>query len=106
MATAALATYNFASPITLWFGRSLTILILVVELVAFIHCATQRADAFPAVGNLSKGGWLALTGGALLFSLLVGFYSLFALLVVAASLVYLLDVRPALRDAVDGRGSW
>lgn len=106
MATAALATYNFAGPITFWFGRALFLAIIVVELVAFIHCATQRAEAFAAVGNLSKGGWLALTGGALLFSLLVGLFSLFALLVVAASLVYLLDVRPALRDAVDGHGSW
>jgi hypothetical protein len=106
MATAALATYNFAGPITLWIGRSLTIVILAVELLAFVHCATQRADAFAVVGNLSKGGWLALTGGVLLFSLLVGFFSLFALIVVAASLVYLLDVRPALRDAVDGHGSW
>jgi hypothetical protein len=28
------------------------------------------------------------------------------MIAVAAALVYLLDLRPALRDAVDGHGSW
>src|SRR5690349_4255614 len=85
---------------------TLAVIVLIVELYAVINCATQRADAFPAVGSLSKGGWLALTGGALLFTLLLGFFSIIGMIAVAAALVYLLDVRPALRDAVDGRGSW
>jgi hypothetical protein len=102
----ALTTTNFAYPITGWFQFGLNLVILVVELFAFVNCATQRADAFSAVGSVSKGGWLALTGGALLFTLLLGFISLFGMIAVAAALVYLLDVRPALRDAVDGHGPW
>jgi hypothetical protein len=105
MAT-ALATINFAYPITSWFQFALNVIILIVELFAFVNCATQRAEAFSAVGSISKGGWLALTGGALLFTLLLGFFSLFGMIAVAAALVYLLDVRPALRDAVDGHGPW
>jgi hypothetical protein len=101
-----MAATNFAYPITGWFQFGLNLVILVVELFAFVNCATQRADAFSAVGSVSKGGWLALTGGALLFSLLLGFISLFGMIAVAAALVYLLDVRPALRDAVDGHGPW
>jgi hypothetical protein len=102
----ALSATNFAYPITGWFQLGLNLVILVVELFAFVNCATQRADAFSAVGSISKGGWLALTGGALLFTLLLGFFSLFGMIAVAAALVYLLDIRPALRDAVDGHGPW
>ena len=96
----------FAIQLQVWFNVVLVIAILVVELVAFVNCATQRADAFSAVGSLSKGAWLALTGGALLFTLLIGFFSTLGIVAVAASLIYLLDLRPALRDAVDGPGPW
>ncbi len=86
----------------------------VVELFAFVHCVTRRKDAFLAVGSVPKIGWCALTGGAVAFSLLFfgttaftfSFVSMFALIALVIALVYLLDVRPALRDAVDGRGSW
>ena len=101
-----MATTNFAYPITGWFQVGLNLVILVVELFAFVNCMTQRADAFSAVGSISKGGWLALTGGALLFTGILGFFSLFGMIAVAAALVYLLDIRPALRDAVDGHGPW
>jgi Protein of unknown function (DUF2516) len=102
----ALAAINFAYPVTYWFQLTLNVVILVIELFAFVNCATQRADAFSTVSSISKGGWLALTGGALLFTLLLGFFSLFGMIAVAAALVYLLDIRPALRDAVDGHGPW
>jgi hypothetical protein len=65
------------------------------------------------VGGLSKGAWLAITTAALVFTLLFGgvggggvFGLFFATIGVAAALVYLLDIRPALRDAVDGSGPW
>ena len=80
---------------------------LLVDLVAFVNCLTQRADAFPVVGRIPKGGWLAINGGAILVTLLFGGAgSILGMVAIAASLVYLLDVRPALRDAVDGHGSW
>ncbi|HEX2357374.1 MAG TPA: DUF2516 family protein [Micromonosporaceae bacterium] len=86
----------------------LIIFALVVEAVAFVHCLTQRADAFPAIGTLPKGGWLALLGVALLFSLLAlqGGFLLFVMIGLAAAGVYLLDVRPGLRDVTDGHGPW
>jgi len=103
---AVLSVTNFVGPITGWVQRVLALIVLLVEIIAFVNCATQRADAFPAVGSLSKGAWLALIGGAALFSLLLGFFSMIGLVAVAAALIYLLDVRPALRDAVDGHGPW
>jgi hypothetical protein len=97
----------FAFIIQGWIDQGLWLVMLVVELVAFVNCLTQRAEAFPVVGNIPKGGWLLLTGGALFFTFFVGLlFPLIAMIAVAAALVFLLDVRPALRDAVDGHGSW
>ena len=86
------------------------VLFLVVEGWALVHCLTQRSDAFPVVGSLSKAGWLAILVGAILVTLVCGNpqfgLSMFGFIAVGAALIYLLDVRPALRDATDGSGSW
>lgn len=86
------------------------IVFVVVEVVAFVNCLTQRADAFPVVGSLSKNAWLAILGGSILLTLLCSLsasrISIFAFAAITATLIYLLDVRPALRDAADGSGSW
>jgi hypothetical protein len=80
---------------------------LVIEGVAFVHCLTQRADAFPAIGTLPKGAWLAIIGVTLLLTVLFfGPISLFGLVGIAAAAIYLLDVRIGLRDATDGHGPW
>jgi hypothetical protein len=97
---------DFAFPVEFWVDRALWLIVLVVELVAFVNCLTQRAEAFPVVGSIPKGGWLALTFAALFFTFFIGLFSILGMVTVAAALVYLLDVRPALRDAVDGHGSW
>jgi hypothetical protein len=85
----------------------LFIFALLIEVAAFGHCLIQRPDAFPAINTLPKGAWLAMIGGSLLVTLLtqspLGILGLIAITIAA---IYLLDVRPALRDAIDGRGSW
>ncbi|HKD96140.1 MAG TPA: DUF2516 family protein [Micromonosporaceae bacterium] len=102
-----------APTITGWINFVLLIVTVVVEVTAFVHCVSRKPDAFLAIGNIPKSGWVAMTGAALLFTVLIGAtafsFSPLALLGVIAlviALVYLLDVRPALRDAVDGRGNW
>jgi hypothetical protein len=86
---------------------ALTLVCLIIELFAFVNCFTQRADAFLVVGRIPKGGWLAMNGGALLVTVLFGSVrSFLGLIAVTIAAVYLLDLRPALRDAVDGQGSW
>ncbi len=78
-----------------------------LEAWAFVHCAIQRQDAFGAVGTLSKGLWLALIGGTLLLSLVFfQIMPLFTLIALTAALVYLLDIRPAIREITNGGGSW
>lgn len=78
----------------------------VIEVWAFIHCAIQRADAFTALGTLSKPMWLLLIGGMVLLSFVFSyiFGTLFALVALIAALVYLLDIRPAIKDLL--RGQW
>ncbi len=83
------------------------ILSLGLEAWAFVHCALQRPDAFGAVGTLSKGLWLGIIGGTLLLSMIFfAIVPLFTLIAITAALVYLLDVRPAIRDITNGGGSW
>jgi hypothetical protein len=102
----------FVGTVIQWLNGVLLIAILIIEIIAFVNCLTQRAEAFPVVGSISKGGWLAITGGAVFFTVVLGPlfgsgpFSIFGMIAVAAALVYLLDLRPALRDAVDGHGSW
>ncbi|WP_422772024.1 DUF2516 family protein [Plantactinospora sp. WMMC1484] len=85
----------------------LIVFALVVQGVALVHCITQRSDAFPAIGTLPKGAWIAILAVCLVLTLLL--YqpiNLFALIGIAAALIYLLDVRVGLRDLTDGKGFW
>ncbi|GAB7041753.1 MULTISPECIES: DUF2516 family protein [Catenuloplanes] len=81
-------------------------LALVVLGVSFVHCLTQRADGFPAIGTLPKGGWLAILGLCMVFCLLLSRQTIFQMIGIAAAMVYLLDVRVGLRDLSDGKGFW
>jgi hypothetical protein len=86
---------------------ALLVVALIIEAFAFINCLTQRSDAFGAIGTLSKGLWLALTGAALLVTVLSQYaLNLLGFIAITIAAVYLLDVRPALRDAADGPSSW
>ncbi|GAA3757340.1 DUF2516 family protein [Micromonospora maritima] len=102
----------YAAPIFAFEVRSVIELILlvfalVIQGVALVHAVTQRGDGFAALGTLPKGGWVAILAVCLLLTLLgFGPISLFGLIGIAAGLIYLLDVRPGLRDLHDGRGSW
>ena len=87
----------------------LLIMSLIVQAVALIHCLTQRGDGFQAIGTLPKGAWLAILAVCIILTLLGvggGATGLFGLIGVAAALIYLLDVRPGLRDLTDGKGFW
>jgi uncharacterized protein DUF2516 len=92
-----------------WIELALLVGVLVVEVVAFVTCARQRADAFAVVGPISKAGWLGILGGSTLLTYLcytLNFFLVVGAAAMAAALIFLLDVRPALRDAVEGSGPW
>jgi hypothetical protein len=87
----------------------LLVFALIIEGISLVHAVTQRSDAFPAIGTLPKGGWIAILAVCLVLTLLGvggGVLSIFGLVGIAAALIYLLDVRVGLRDLHDGRGFW
>ncbi|MFC7528152.1 DUF2516 family protein [Actinoplanes sp. GCM10030250] len=79
---------------------------LVVQAVALIHCLIQKGPGFQALGTLPKGAWAAIIGVCLLLTAVTRGYLLISMIGIAASLVYLLDVRPGLKDISDGKGFW
>jgi hypothetical protein len=88
-------------------GWTVLVLSLLVQGVALVHCMTQRSDAFPAIGTLPKGAWLAILAACLLLTVVFhGSSFFFSMIGVAAALIYLLDVRTGLRDLSDGKGFW
>jgi hypothetical protein len=108
----ALAATYFYADVAQFVTVAIQIVFVVIEIVALVNCITQRADAFPVVGSLSKNGWLAILTGSVLVTLVCGVFtsslliSFFAFIAITATGVYMLDVRPALREATDGSGNW
>jgi uncharacterized protein DUF2516 len=110
----------FAPTVVLYVSLVILAVTLVVEATAFVHCVTRRADAFPVVGRFPKAIWVLMTGGAVAFTVLSGFATvasgsggtfgiftgMIAMVAMVIALVYLLDVRPALRDVTQGGNNW
>jgi hypothetical protein len=77
----------------------LWILFGAVKLWAFIDVMRQPAQAFPAVGRLSKVFWVLILGVAMLTGLLPNFtLGLIGIAGLIAALVYLFDVRPRIAE--------
>lgn len=93
-----------------YFFLALTLAAFVVEAWALIDAITRPTAAFPAVGKLSKKLWLLILGvavviggyGAAYGASPVGFLSIAAFV---AGAVYLVDVRPKVKELGKGRGS-
>jgi hypothetical protein len=101
----------FAYQVKYYVELIITIALVVIEVAALINCLSQRADAFPVVGSLSKNAWLGILAASVLVTLVCGFVfgqtiSIFAFAAITAAAIYLLDVRPGLRDATNGSGGW
>ena len=86
-------------------NRVLLLIVVAVEIWALVHCLMQRAEAFTAAGKLSKGAWLGINVLAIFFTMVFGAIGILGLIAIIAALVYLLDVRPAVREISEGGGS-
>ena len=84
----------------------LSLAILVVQGWALIDCVMRPTKAFEAAGKLTKPVWLAITAIALVVGLLFGPLGILGLAGIVASIVYLVDVRPAVRQIQGGGDRW
>ncbi|MEU0159349.1 MULTISPECIES: DUF2516 family protein [Streptomyces] len=88
------------------FGTLLQLLylgMLVLAVVAFVFAATAREDAYRAADKKKKSFWLIILGVAVAVNLLIPFLFL-QLAGVVASIVFMVDVRPALKEVSGGGG--
>ena len=85
---------------------AISLAVLVLHAWALVDSVTRPANAFEAAGKLTKPAWLAITGIALALGLLFSPIGLFGLAATVASIVYLVDVRPAVKEIQGGGNRW
>jgi len=85
---------------------ALSLAIVVMQGWALIDCVIRPTKAFEAAGKLTKPAWLAITAIALVVGLLFGPLGILGLAGIVASIVYLVDVRPAVREVQGGGTRW
>ena len=73
-----------------------------VRIWALVDVLIRPADAFPAAGKQTKVLWIVLTGLGVVLGGGIGLLGIAALVV---AIVYLVDVRPAVREVRRGGGS-
>ena len=78
--------------------------LLALKLWALVDACTRPTAAYPAAGKLTKIAWIAILGAAVLLGG-SSVFGLFGLLGTVAAIVYLVDVRPAVRELRRG-GPW
>ncbi len=82
----------------------LGLLALAIKVWALVDAVTRPGPAYPAAGKLTKPIWV----GILVAAVLLGgtnVMGLFGLIGTVAAIVYLVDVRPAVRELRPG-GPW
>ncbi|MFC7309425.1 DUF2516 family protein [Streptomyces monticola] len=77
--------------------------ILVLAVVALVMAAMARADAYVAADKQNKNFWLIILGITVLVNLLVPMLFL-QIAGLIATIVFLVDVRPALKQVSGGGG--
>lgn len=77
---------------------------LALKLWALIDAITRPAPTYAAAGKLSKVAWVVILAAAVVLGG-TNVLGLFGLLGLIAAIVYLVDVRPAVREIRPG-GPW
>ncbi|MGA4841093.1 DUF2516 family protein [Streptomyces sp. G45] len=74
---------------------------------ALIDAAVRREDAYRAADKNTKPFWLIILGLAFVVNLIFNIFSFLPIIGLIATIVYMVDVRPALRQVGGGgrRGS-
>jgi hypothetical protein len=84
--------------------RLLLLALLVFKVFAFVDAVLRPAPAYEAAGKLTKVAWLLFLGIAAVFDFFWGSVtSILTILGTVAAIVYVVDVRPALRQLSPSR---
>lgn len=90
---------HFGVSTIFWITQVLKLILVVFQIYAFVDCATRKAAAFPASDKLTKPGWLVILGLAVLLTYFFPpWFGILGIAGVIASMVYVVDVRPAVRQ--------
>jgi hypothetical protein len=85
-----------------YFFVALAIAAFIVEAWAFVDAIIRPAQAFPAAGKQTKPIWLVILGVAFVLGLYSAAYGgvtqLLSVVAFVAAAVYLVDVRPKVRE--------
>lgn len=84
---------------------TLNLIALAVKIWALVDAALRPAPAYVAAGKLSKPIWLGILAAAAVTGLF-GVFNLLGLVGTIAAIVYLVDVRPAVRELRRGGEPW
>jgi len=76
---------------------ALGLALLALKVWALVDACTRPAPAFPAAGKLTKVAWVAILAAAVLLGGL-SVFGLLGLIGTVAAIVYLVDVRPTVRE--------
>ncbi|QEU97515.1 DUF2516 family protein [Streptomyces kanamyceticus] len=71
---------------------------------ALIDAAVRREDAYRAADKKTKPFWLIILGIAFIVNLLFPIMSFLPIIGLVATIVYMVDVRPAIRQISGGGG--
>ena len=109
MSIVQLGRPGFYDDVEFWLDRAIVLFALAILAWAFIHALMQRADAFTAVGTLSKPAWLGILGALLFITGLFigilgggGLLRIFMWIGIGAAAFYLLETRRGIKDAAEG----
>ncbi|MFJ2774099.1 DUF2516 family protein [Streptomyces sp. NPDC087300] len=82
----------------------LSLALIVFSGFALIDAAVRREDAYRAADKKTKPFWLIILGLAFIVNLLFPILSFLPIIGLVATIVYMVDVRPAIRQISGGGG--
>lgn len=77
-----------------------------LQLWAVLDCVTRGTKTFVVAEKLTKPVWLAITLVAAALTFWLGVISFIGVAGIIASIVYLVDVRPAVKEIAGGGSRW
>ncbi|WP_019549747.1 DUF2516 family protein [Streptomyces sulphureus] len=80
----------------------ISLVVLGIGIFAFVDAVMRREDAYRAADKQTKRFWLIILGLVVVVNLLPFGLILFQIIGLIATIVYLVDVRPALKQVMGG----